>query len=150
MTREEAIKLLQHLDDKYFIWGPIEYHEALNMAMESLKNEGRKTNLEHYFYDWTYDDDKVVITFEEDMTNKFLNKDESCKIVRWLLKPYEPPKYKLTKFEYDLLNVQATHWYYLKTFGFFERLMAKGYFKDIPIDVTVKDILDNCEVIDDD
>lgn len=111
--------------------------------------EHQETNLEHYVayynnYDQCIYMDAVKLTNE---AHRRLNNFEEA--IEWLLEPYKPPKpkYKLTQFEFDLLNVQATHWYSLNSLSFLERLIAKGYFKGIPPDISIRDILDNCEVI---
>lgn len=70
------------------------------------------------------------------------------KRMEWMLKPYKKSVYKLTQFEYDLLqnykgilrfkNMNTLNW-----------MKEKGYFKGIDENETVGDILANCEVIKD-
>jgi hypothetical protein len=65
---------------------------------------------------------------------------------KWLKQPYRKPTYKLSQFEYDLLqnykgilrfkNMNTLNW-----------MKEKGYFKGIDENETVGDILANCEVI---
>lgn len=71
------------------------------------------------------------------------------KTVEWLKSPYEKQTYKLTKFEYDLLNAYKASGmrkfvsYYRALF----ELHKKGYFKDIDTSIPIYKILENCEVI---
>lgn len=67
-------------------------------------------------------------------------------ILDWLYKPYVPkPDYELTEFERDLLESVEN-----KKFSFYNtpvliEMQRKGYFKDIPNDVSIEDILKSCE-----
>lgn len=70
-------------------------------------------------------------------------------IKEWLKSPYEKQKYKLSRFEFDLLNtykdsgMQQSIFNYSTLLG----LQEKGYFKDIDTSIPIYEILDNCEVI---
>lgn len=82
-----------------------------------------------------------------------LSKDRSrgCheKVMDWLKKPYQKPAYKLTKFEFDLLQIYSS----IHRFKVCNSLMVmkeKGYFKDINEDATVKGILADCEITEED
>lgn len=66
-------------------------------------------------------------------------------IVDWLLEEYKEP-IKLTKFEYDLLGVYSVD----VAFCGFEALIKmkqKGYFENVVANMKIADILENCEVI---
>lgn len=71
------------------------------------------------------------------------------KRLRWLSSPYRK-KYKLTKFENDLLqsyvegNLRKCMF---KDISALMRMKEKGYFKDINTSIPIYEILDNCEVI---
>lgn len=64
-------------------------------------------------------------------------------------KPYQKPTYKLTKFEYDLLNAHKDSGTQkcLSNYRPLLELNEKGYFKDIDTKIPIREILDNCEVI---
>lgn len=69
-------------------------------------------------------------------------------IVDWLLEGCEGP-IKLTKFEYDLLGLYSDG-KSSSGFDFFSTLRSmkrKGYFKNVDEDMEINDILNNCEVI---
>lgn len=73
----------------------------------------------------------------------------SEKIKEWLKSPYEKQKYKLSRFEYDLLNVYKVSGILnsIKNYSALFELYEKGYFKDVDLKATIVEILDNCEVI---
>ena len=70
------------------------------------------------------------------------------KFIDWLLEEHKEP-IKLTKFEYDLLkcyqetkdNGEFVGHYILK------EMQYKGHFQDVDYNLTIEEILDNCEVI---
>lgn len=65
--------------------------------------------------------------------------------------PYKKPAYKLTKFEKDLLqSCSNIYKYKFKAMPALIRMKEKGHFKDINEDATVKSILADCEVTEED
>lgn len=71
------------------------------------------------------------------------------KIEEWLKQPYKKPTYKLTQFEFDLLNTYKDSGMRQSIFNYSTLLglQEKGYFKDIDTSIPIYEILDNCEVI---
>ena len=71
------------------------------------------------------------------------------KIKEWLKKPYKKPTYKLSQFEYDLIQTYSYvhEGYKLSKFNRLIELKDKGYFKCVDYDTKIQDILSNCEVI---
>lgn len=71
------------------------------------------------------------------------------KIKEWLKKTYKKQTYKLSRFEYDLLNTfdRCKECCLLNEIECLKKLTQKGYFKGIDPFVKVHEILDNCEVI---
>lgn len=66
--------------------------------------------------------------------------------IEWMLKPYQKQPYKLTQFEYDLLqNYKGILRF--KNMNTLKWMKEKGYFKGIDENETVGDILADCEVI---
>ena len=123
--------------------------------------EHQETNLEHYasksltekygFSPFTScDTDTLAITLKDGWEKTFNWSDP----IQWLLSPYEEPKpkYKLSKFEYDLLKSYGEETRSTDIFCYFSLTMMreKGYFKDIHVTATFGDVLDNCEVVEDD
>lgn len=64
----------------------------------------------------------------------------------WLKKPYQKPKYKVTQFEYDLLQHFSVDFKF-NEMGLLKEMKEKGHFKNINGDELIKDILANCEVV---
>lgn len=67
-------------------------------------------------------------------------------VEEWLKQPYKKPTYKLSQFEYDLLQSYSDI-YSFNVFNSLSGMKEKGYFKGIDDNKTIGDILDNCEVI---
>lgn len=71
-------------------------------------------------------------------------------VKEWLKKPYQKPTFKLTQFEYDLLqsyvegNLRKCMF---KDISALMRMKEKGHFKNINGDELIKDILAKCEVV---
>ena len=70
------------------------------------------------------------------------------KIKEWLKSPYKKPTYKLSQFEYDLINAfdRCKECCLLNEIECLKKLSEKGYFKGIDPFTKVHDIIDNCEV----
>ena len=66
-----------------------------------------------------------------------------------LPQPYKKPPYKLSQFEYDLIQTYSCYNenYKLSKFNRLIKLKDKGYFKCVDYDTKIQDILANCEVI---
>lgn len=73
---------------------------------------------------------------------------EPQQIKEWLKSPYEKPTYKLTQFEYDLLELYKSK-YSFKLSNALRGMKEKGYFRSVDENVTIGDILAKCEVIED-
>ena len=76
--------------------------------------------------------------------NKFIKK--------WLYEEYKEP-IKLTQFEYDLLiNCKETTDYnendIIEDYWIIEGMKQKGYFKNIELSMNFKEVLENCEVVE--
>lgn len=82
----------------------------------------------------------------------FVDKDGRCigcnEIKKWLKQPYKKPPYKLSQFEYDLIQTYSEYHesYTLSKFKRLIKLKDKGYFKCVDYDTKIQDILANCEV----
>ena len=71
------------------------------------------------------------------------------KIKEWLKSPHKNQTYKLSQFEYDLINTfdRCKECCLLNEIECLKKLREKGYFNGIDPFTKVHEILDNCEVI---
>lgn len=71
------------------------------------------------------------------------------KIEEWLKSPYKKPTYKLSQFEFDLIQTfdRCKECCLLNEIECLKKLTQKGYFNGIDPFTKVHEILDNCEVI---
>lgn len=133
--------------------------EELGWVESEQKQE---TNFEHYkdeiIEGWMLDlalvDGKLKRCSRTDCNecefNPGANKGCKQRLIEWVKKPYEKPKYKLTQFEYDLLSVHKDYKTYNNIANQIHlfKMREKGYFKDIDTNIPIREILDNCEVIE--
>lgn len=114
------------------------------------------TNLEYYkdeikeeFLNHHYLGDVVYRVASNNGYKFYRNSEDDINLIDWLLEEHKEP-IKLTKFEYDLLQCyQET-----KDDGEFvdhyilTEMQYKGHFQNVDYNLTIEEILDNCEVID--
>lgn len=112
--------------------------------------EHQETNLEHFRGTVVFDNANGIVHIHLiNEWGKSYSDDKGA--IDWLLSPYEePPKrtFKLTQFELDLLDANRVYTYGIEDYFHLESMAKRGYFKDIPTDVPIQDILDNCEVVE--
>lgn len=128
--------------------------------LEEEKQETKQvTNYEHY-KDEIIENCSLSLALVDGKPNKC--SDVNCcdcgfstghgcaeKIREWLKSPYKKPTYKLSQFEYDLINAfdRCKECCLLNEIECLKKLSEKGYFKGIDPFTKVHDIIDNCEVI---
>lgn len=81
---------------------------------------------------------------------KLVQKGCHNKVKDWLKQTHKKPTYKLTKFEFDLLQSFLEGHplrYQFKNINALTEMREKGYFKGVNRDATIEDILANCEVV---
>lgn len=123
------------------------------------EEQREETNFEHY-------KDEIIEVYIEDLAISkgrmtqccgilcsecgFADENGDCighrRIIEWLKKPYQKQTYKLTQFEYDLLQHFSVDFKF-KEMGLLKEMKEKGHFKNINGDELIKDILESCEVI---
>lgn len=133
--------------------------EAVQKQMEELgwfeKEERAETNYEHFKDEiiencgWTLAlvDGKPHKCNSVNCSDCGFSTGHGCneKIKEWLKSPYEKPTYKLTQFEYDLLELYKSK-YSFKLSNALRGMKEKGYFRSVDENAKIKDILRNCEV----
>ena len=129
--------------------------DFLAKLAEEHFEEKAETNYEH-FKDEIVQNVKynLAVVNGEPKPCEYTNCDEcdfNCdccgeKRFEWLASPYKKPTYKLTQFEYDLLQHFLVDFKF-KEMGLLKEMKEKGHFKNINGDELIKDILESCEVI---
>lgn len=168
-TKQEYQESLNRMEEAYYssdnsMDAMIRFKEDINLITELVNEhfkEKQETNYEHYkdeiIEGWMLDlalvDGKLkrcsLVDCNECEFNPGANKGCKQRLIEWLKKPYQKPTYKLTKFEYDLLNAHKDSGMQkcLSNYRPLLELNEKGYFKDIDTSVPIHEILDNCEVM---
>ena len=136
--------------------------EEIGWIEEEKQEIKQETNFEHY-------KDEIIELYIEDLAISkgkmrqcceilcsecgFADENGDCighrRIIEWLKKPYQKQTYKLTKFEFDLIQTYRDCHESCKISEFKQliELKDKGYFKCIDHDTKIQDVLKNCEVI---
>lgn len=121
--------------------------------------EKKETNFEHFKneikdkqFDFAVIDGKVLQCKGCLCDECLFNSTKTCDIAKTerLLQKHVKPAYKLNQFEYDLLQSYSQSYspkYQFKNINSLIEMRGKGYFKDIDLDLTIDEILGNCEVI---
>lgn len=133
------------------------FNEGVHL-LEGLVNEHfeekQETNLDHYFEDllktggrYAFVNGKIKHCWNTRCCDCAF-KGGNChgEKIKWLASPYEKKTYKLTQFEYDLLQHLSVDFKF-KEMGLLKEMKEKGHFKNINGDELIKDILESCEVI---
>lgn len=131
--------------------------------LEEEKQEIKKeTNFEHY------KDGIIELCIDELAISKgkvveccaipcsecdFEDKNGHCignhEIMKWLKQPYKKLPYKLSQWEYDLLNAYKNSGMRqcISNYGTLLEMYGKGHFKGIDTITPIHEILDNCKVV---
>lgn len=139
----------------------IDEFKAIHQQMKELgwleEEKKTETNLEHYFEylsklnmgDFALIDGRVTQCLGTGCSECDFNGDCIEGKFRWLKQPYKEPTFKLSQFEYDLLNAYKNSGMRqcISNYGTLLELYKKGYFKDIGTSIPIHEILDNYEVI---
>lgn len=131
--------------------------DFLAKLAEEHFEEKQETNLDHYKDEILENclDSLAVVkgrpklcykTSCNDCDFKLIQKECHNKVKDWLKQPHIKPTYKLTQFEYDLLQHFSVDFKF-KEMGLLKEMKEKGHFKNINGDELIKDILESCEVI---
>lgn len=133
------------------------FNEGVHL-LEGLVNEHfeekQETNLDHYFEDllktggrYAFVNGKIKHCWNTSCCDCAF-KGGNChgEKIKWLASPYEKQTYKLTQFEYDLLQLYKGK-YSFKLSNSLRGMKEKGYFRSVDENAKIEDILESCEVI---
>ncbi len=164
-TKEEYQEALNRMEEAYYnfdsrISSINKFKEDINL-LTGLVNEHfeekAETNYEH-FKDEIVQNVKynLAVVNGEPKPCEDTNCDEcdfNCdccgeKRFEWLASPYKKLPYKLSQFEFDLLNAYKNSGMRqcISNYRPLLELHEKGYFKDVDTSVPIHKILENCEV----
>lgn len=168
-TKEEYLLALDRIDNAYnnfdrsisavgmFIQDFNLLLGLVNEHFEEKQKTKEETNFEHFFEylstkrmsDFALIDGRITQCLGTGCSECDFNGDCIEGKFKWLKQPYEKPKYKLTKFEFDLIQTYRDCHESCKISEFKQliELKDKGYFKCIDHDTKIQDVLKNCEVI---
>lgn len=134
--------------------------KAINKQCEELgwleSDPKQETNLEHYFDEllkvgnrFTFMNGKIKSCNSVMCSKCVFESDCGVKRFKWLASSYVKPTYKLSRFEFDLLNAYKNSGMRrcISNYGTLLELYKKGYFKEIGTSIPIHEILDNYEVI---
>lgn len=161
-AKQEYIDALRRMEGVYYNFDGCmssmnKFKEDINL-LTGLVNEHfeekQETNLDHYFEDllktggrYAFVNGKIKHCWGTRCCNcAFKGGNCNGEQIKWLASPYEKPTYKLTQFEYDLLQHFSVDFKF-KEMGLLKEMKEKGHFKNINGDELIKDILESCEVI---
>lgn len=173
MTLDEAIAIAKKVseDESADARGRKDYRQIAEW-LEELKQykeenqaaiKGLETNLDHYLHEILKNciPNLAVVKGKPKQCNRTsccdceFHKDQpqEChkRAMKWLKQQYIKPTYELTIFENDLLqsysNIYKSKF---KAIPVLTRMKEKGYFKGVDEDATIRDILANCEITEED
>ena len=163
-TKQEYIDTLVCIIKEYYstIRSPEEtnkfnsYFRLFKELIDEHFKEKPETNFEHYFEylsklnmsDFALIDGRVVQCLGTHCRGCDFNGDCIERKFKWLKQPYEKTTFKLTQFEYDLLNAYKNSGMRqcISNYGTLLEMYGKGHFKGIDTSTPIHEILDNCEV----
>lgn len=164
VTKQEYIDALDRMEEVYYnldgcMSAMNKFKEDINL-LTGLVNEHfeeEETNAEHYLNDllkigrhFCFMHGKVKNCCDVGCAFCTFGKANCDKErFKWLASPYKKPPYKLSQFEYDLIQTfdRCKECCLLNEIECLKKLTQKGYFKGIDSFTKVHDIIDNCEVI---
>lgn len=168
-TKQEYIDALECITKEYY--STVRFPEECNKfnsyfrLFKGLVNEHfeekRETNFEHYkdeiIEGWMLDlalvDGKLKrcsrVDCNECEFNPGANKGCKQRLIEWLKQPYKKLPYKLSQWEYDLLNAYKNSGMRqcISNYGTLLEMYGKGHFKGIDTSTPIHEILDNCKVV---
>lgn len=164
-TKEEYLLALDRIDNAYnnfdrsisavgmFIQ---DFNLLLGLVNEHFE-EKQETNFEHYFEylsklnmgDFALINGRVTKCSVTQCSECDFNGDCIEGKFKWLKQPYKKLPYKLSQFEFDIIQTYRDCHESCKISEFKQliELKDKGYFKCIDHDTKIQDVLKNCEVI---
>lgn len=135
--------------------------EEIGWLEEEKQETKQETNFEHYkdeilencMWNLALVDGKPKRCNQTRCNDCEFNKDipRKChkRTIEWLKQTHIKPTYKLTQFEYDLLNAYKNSGMRqcISNYSTLLEMYGKGHFKGIDTSTPIREILDNCKVV---
>lgn len=155
--------IFQDIDEKGIVIDSVKYisWDELQAVIQQINELGwfgekQETNLEHYFEDllnvevsYGFKDGKIRHCYTMDCDGCVFNQG-NCNKERfmWLASPYEKPRCRLSRFEFDLLDIykKCGMQKCITNYSTLLELNEKGYFKEVDLEAPIGEILENCEI----
>lgn len=164
-TKQEYIDALECITKEYY--STVRFPEECNKFNSYLRlfkglvnehfEEKQETNFEHYFEhlsklnmgDFALINGRVTKCSVTQCSECDFNGDCIEGKFRWLKQPYKKLPYKLSQWEYDLLNAYKDSGMQkcLSNYRPLLEMYGKGHFKGIDTSTPIHEILDNCKVV---
>ena len=121
-----------------------------------LERRNRMTNLEYYkdeikeeFLKHHYLGDVVYRVASNNGYKFYRNSEDDINLIDWLLEEHKEP-IKLKQWEYDLLKCyqKAEDDSEFMDYYIFREMQYKGHFQGVDYNLTIEEILENCEVVE--
>lgn len=166
--------IFQDLDEKGIVTDSVKYigSDELQAIIQQINELGwfgeqqatkqeikQETNFEYYEdkirnagFDFAVIDGEVVPCDSDCLCSNcsFDDNHLACDTVRtrWLYQLYKKPMYRLSQFEFDLLNTYKDSGMRKSIFNYSTLLglQEKGYFKEVDLKVPIGEVLENCEI----
>lgn len=74
---------------------------------------------------------------------------DAYQFVKWMSEPVQKKKFQLSRMELDVLDVQDEKRYTFYNVPFLLAMQKKGYFKNVPDNMSINEVLANSELDDD-
>ena len=165
-TKEEYEKALKEINDAFYGANFLNnqtrrFDDNLNLLRELVNEhfeEKAETNLEFYYDDLLEEGFSDFGVVNGKIKSCAYIPCEKCEFeggncnknrIIWLTSKCKNRKHKFTQFEYDLINTYRNVDDRCKFNGCYQlkSLKEKGYFNDVDKNESIKDIIDNCEVV---
>lgn len=168
-AKEEYEKALKEINDAFYGITFLNsqtrrFDDNLNLLRELVNEhfeEKQETNFEHYKDEIIEDYSQNLAVVKGRPTLCYKTNCNNCdfkinqigcrqKAKDWLKQPYKKLTYKLTKFEFDLLQSCSQGYspkYQFKNINSLTEMRKNGYFKGVNRDATIEDIIAKSEVV---
>lgn len=164
-TKQEYQESLNRMEEAYYssdnsMGAMSRFKEDINLITELVNEhfkEKQETNFEHYFEHLSTRRMNEFALINGRVTKCSVTQCSECDFngdciegkFRWLKQPYKKLPYKLSQWEYDLLNAYKNSGMRqcISNYSTLLEMYGKGHFKGIGTSTPIHEILDNYEVI---